>query len=63
MRGASQPVTVEVGGRTYTGSYEVSGRVITVRTAHGSRATQVGGTPPDTMAKMLLRELIREGKA
>ena len=37
--------------------------IITVTTAHGRKATQVGGAPPAVLARQLLSELVREGKA
>lgn len=56
-------ITVESEGKTYTASYNVSKGVITVSTGLDSKSTQVGGLPPEHLAKLLLRELIREGKA
>ena len=59
-------VSIEIEGRTYTGRYVVSGqgsgRTVTVSTPlYGSKTTQVGGSPPETIARMLLRELIQAG--
>lgn len=55
-------IVVEIDGRKYTGSYTVSGRVITV---HGpdfaSKSTQLGGSSADSLARVLMREMIREG--
>lgn len=56
-------VTVEANGKTYTASYAVERKIITVSTPNGSKATQLGNLSPEHLAKMLLKELIREGKA
>jgi hypothetical protein len=37
--------------------------MVQVRTPHADKTTQIGRTPPLTLAKMMLRELAREGKA
>jgi hypothetical protein len=61
-------ITVEVDGRSVTGSYMVwAAGVITVLTGLGMKATQVGsmGAPGalDSLAKRMLRELVQEGNA
>ena len=57
-------IVIEVEGKAYDGTYEVTGRNLTVRSAHGSQSTPVVvGTPPEVLAKMLLGELVREEKA
>jgi hypothetical protein len=56
-------VTVERDDRTYAGSYWVTpGRVpvLHVESTYGSEATQVGGMPPEALARQLLRELIEK---
>ena len=50
-------VTIELKGRTIEGHYGVDGRVVIVRYGVDSKATQLGGSPPVTLAKTLLREL------
>ena len=61
-RQESQPqtISVEIDGKTYTGRYSVSGKVVSVSGAFGSKSTQVGNSPADVVARMLLRELVRE---
>jgi hypothetical protein len=34
--------------------------VLTVRTQHGQKSTQLGGSPPDFLARVLMRELFYE---
>ncbi|HWI05560.1 MAG TPA: hypothetical protein VNT52_17270 [Acidimicrobiales bacterium] len=55
-------ITVEIDGQTFSGSYEVARGIITVSTAYGRKSTQVGSTPPDTLARILLRELVQAEK-
>ena len=55
----------EDAGRTRRGTYIVShGKhpVITVNTEFGSKATQVGGSPPDFLAKQIAIELVAKAK-
>jgi hypothetical protein len=60
-------VAIEFEGRTITGTYTVWSGMITVSTANGKKANQVGGySSPgalDGLARILLRELAQEGKA
>jgi hypothetical protein len=57
------PVTCEIDGETYRGTYWVAGKIITVSTGMGGKSTQVGSTSAETLAKQLLRELTKQGKA
>jgi hypothetical protein len=56
-------ITTEYNGRTIKGSFKYLDGVVTVRTPHGSKTSQSGGQTPEQMAKRLLRELAREGRA
>jgi hypothetical protein len=58
----SNPITIEVNGQSVNGRYTVRGGMITVSTIHGSKTTQVGNMNTEALAKMLLRELVEEGK-
>jgi hypothetical protein len=60
-----QPVafSMEYEGRTYSASYYLQGRMITVKTVGGQKSTQLGGMRRKVLAEMLLRELVRVGKA
>ena len=49
--------------RLLVGSYEVKYNMVHVTTALGEKATQVGGSDPYAIARLLLQELGREGKA
>jgi len=52
-------VTVTIGGIEYRGTYYVQSSMVHVRSPLGNKSTQVGGSPPETIAKLLLSELVR----
>jgi hypothetical protein len=54
----STNVSIERNGRTYTGRYLVAGDLITVRYDSDQKATQIGGSPHEALAKILLGELV-----
>ena len=53
-------VTVTTDGVTHEGAFHVNGSVLFVRSPLGAKAIQVGGSPPEAVAKLLLAELVRE---
>jgi hypothetical protein len=57
-----KPISVDIDGKTYEGHFEVSGGVLTVTTAYGQKATQLGQILPTVLAATLLRELVQEQK-
>jgi hypothetical protein len=60
-------VTIEIVGRTVSGTYSTWAGIITVSTAHGSKSKQIGGSSSNlalkALARIMLRELANEGKA
>ena len=60
---ARYPVTTEIDGKTYKGNYWIAGKILTVSTGMGGKSKQVGSTPAEILAKQLLQELAKEGKA
>ncbi|QDM32024.1 hypothetical protein FNL55_12310 [Tardiphaga sp. vice352] len=52
--------TYEHGGRTHSGSHEISSGMIFVTTEFGQKKTQLGNLRAETLAGMLARELARE---
>jgi hypothetical protein len=56
---------IKVDGRSVTGSYAHNrwDKLIEVRTEKGSKITQLRGSSPQGLARLLLRELADEGKA
>ena len=62
----SYQVDIEIDGQSYTGSYHVNpgkrpSELMVTSARFGSRATELGTTPPDLLARMLLRELVLKG--
>jgi len=51
------------GERSVVGSWSTQGEMITVKTPHGEKRTQIGASTPDILARIMLRELATEGKA
>lgn len=57
------PVTIDIDGQTYQGTYWVAGKILTVATGSGGKSRQVGSHPPEVLARLLLTELAKAGKA
>ncbi|MBB4373325.1 hypothetical protein GGD63_006147 [Bradyrhizobium sp. cir1] len=45
-----------------TGTYEVRSGMVRVTTEFGTKTTQVGGSPPLVIARMLAHELMQQAK-
>jgi hypothetical protein len=58
--GAQYEISARIDGKLRTGTYSESGKMITVRYKGRSKTTQVGGSPVDTIGRMLLRELVEQ---
>jgi hypothetical protein len=58
----SEEIKVEIDGRTYLGRVEVSRDLVTVSTPYGSKTTQIGGSPAESIARILLREIVQAEK-
>jgi hypothetical protein len=52
-------ITVTIEGVTHSGTYFVQGSTVHVHSSKGAKATQVGSSPPEAIAKKLLSELAR----
>ena len=57
------PVTCDLDGKTYRGTYWVAGKILTVSTGMGGKSKQVGSQSAEALAAQLLRQLAQEGKA
>jgi hypothetical protein len=57
------PVTCEVEGKTYRGTYWVAGKILTASTGLGGKSRQTGSASPQALAEQLLQQLAQEGKA
>ncbi len=53
-------VRIEVAGKEYCGSYRVQGRppLVYLTSEYGNKATQLGGSPAEMIARLLLHELV-----
>ena len=56
-------LAVEVDGKTHKGTYWVAGKILTVANGLGGKNKQVGTMEPEALAKQLLLELVKAGKA
>jgi hypothetical protein len=52
-------ISVTIDGVTHSGTYFVQGTTVHVHSTMGAKATRVGRSPPEAIAKMLLSELVR----
>jgi hypothetical protein len=55
-------VTVTIDGVTHHGTYYVQGSVMHVRSPLREKITKVRRSPPEALAMLLLKELVREAK-
>ena len=55
-------VQIEFDEKTYTGSYAVDRKMITVSYGWRTKTTQLGGSAsaPDSLARIMLAEMVRE---
>jgi hypothetical protein len=51
------PITYEHGGYRLDGRYRIESGMITVSCANGIKTTQLGNTPPDGLARLILSEI------
>ena len=52
-------VSVTINGLTHHGQYRVESGTVYVESPFGSKASPVGGLPPEDVARLLLSELVR----
>jgi hypothetical protein len=60
---APYPIEVEFDGKTHSASYTVASKMVHLSTPYGSKSTQVGGLPAETVARMLFLGLLRDAKS
>ena len=57
-------VHIKVDGRTYSGTFSLDRKILTVKTSFGKKAAPVPErTAHETFAREILQELVREEKA
>ena len=57
------PITCQIDGITYKGTYWVAGKILTVATGGGGKSKQVGTAEHEVLAKQLLLDPVKAGKA
>jgi len=62
LAGEEHEVIYRDGKREHVGYYRVDEGIVTVRCEFGTKSTQVGGSPPESIARLLLRELVGGGQ-
>jgi hypothetical protein len=58
--GSDRHVEIDIDGKRYVGRYSVESGGVTVSHGGVSKATQIGDSSVDVVARMLLRELVEE---
>ena len=58
IKSIPSPVTLEHNGKTYRGSYIVEKGTISVSAMGRIKSTQLGSSPPENLARIILREII-----
>ena len=54
------PISIEIDGVTHRGYYQTERGMIRVDYKWGSKATQLGGSPAQGLARIIMHELVRE---
>lgn len=52
------PVEIELNGKKFNGKYFVSRQIITVMYDFKEISTQMGGSDPERLSKIILREMV-----
>lgn len=61
MRSDEGEISIDEEGRHYRATWKVERGVLTVSSFDlGSKSTQVGDSPPDSLARIMLRELVND---
>ena len=55
------PFTVNFKGKEYSGDYQIADGIVTVFHDGKSKSTQVGGSQPEMLARLLLLEMVGLG--
>jgi hypothetical protein len=57
-------VHIKLDGRTYSGTYKVDRKILTVTTNYGKKSAEIGHrVAHETLAHQLLQELVQEEKS
>lgn len=58
-----QRISCEIDGNSFEGNFWVAGKILVVSTAKGGASHQLGTSDPEALAKKLLWQLAKDGKA
>lgn len=53
-------ISIVIKSKAYNGSYSVSGNMLTASYGGKSSKAQIGNMPPETLARMMLDELVTQ---
>ena len=56
-------ITITIDGVTHSGTYYTHGSMVYVQYGTARKETQIGGSPAEFIAKLLLSEMVREDLA
>ena len=60
---AGHSIHIKIDGRTYSGTFTVDRRILTVKTSYGKKAAEIAPRMAhETLAQQLLQELVQEEK-
>jgi hypothetical protein len=60
---SGQALHIKLDGRTYSGTFAVDRKVLTVTTSYGRKSAEIGAkVPHHALAEQLLRDLVKEEK-
>ena len=59
----SRSIAVEFDGKSYSATYSVDSKVVSVECPYGSRSTQIGGSTAESVARLLVREIVADAKS
>jgi hypothetical protein len=51
-------ISIDADDETHSADYELEQGIVTVITSHGRKSAPAGTSPPEIVARMLLRELL-----
>ncbi len=61
MTNTPHDIAVELDGVPFIGRYIVRGNAVVVTSEFGIKSAEIDDVPPDTLARSILREMVKEG--
>jgi hypothetical protein len=53
-------VEIDFNGKTYSATYSVTSKVVTLNSSYGRRSTQIAGATAEIVARVLFREILED---